>query len=424
MDPNPIDLLLGSFHAALEALSADRLLPPLPEPPQGRTWVVGAGKAAAAFAAALESRWPSDTELDGLVITRHGHGLPTHRIQVREAGHPLPDAGGLIAAQDLLDRVAGARPGDRLIALISGGGSSLLSLPPAGLTLADLKGTSAALLASGAPIHDINIVRKHLSRTLGGRLAEHCQAEVDVWLLSDVAGDDPAVIASGPFAADPSTFTEALAVLDRWHVTPPKPVRNYLIKGASGHVDETPKPGNPCFDRVRHRILGSGRTMLLAAADWFRQRDIPAIVLGDTVSGEAREVAQVYAALIREVRIHASPWSPPVVLLSGGETSVTVRGKGKGGRNLEFLLALGLALDGLSGVHALAADSDGIDGQSEAAGAWLTPDSLARATALGLSARACLDMNDADGFFSTLGSRILTGPTRTNVNDFRAILIA
>ncbi len=404
-------------------MSAERLLPALPPPPEGPTWVVGAGKAAAAFAAALERRWPPTRPLDGLVITRHGHGEATRRIRVREAGHPLPDAAGQEAARELLAIVASAEPRDRLIALISGGGSSLLSLPAPELTLGDLAATAAALLASGAPIQDINTVRKHLSLTLGGRLATHCRAPVEVWLLSDVAGDDPAIIASGPFAPDSTTWADALEVIDRWRATVPPVVRAYLELGATGARADTPKQGHPCFTRVHHRLLGGGRTALQGAVEHFATWNIPSIILGDTVSGEARDVGQVYGALVREIRRYGSPWTPPVALLSGGETSVTVRGRGCGGRNMEFLLALALALEGMPGVHALAADTDGIDGQSEAAGAVLAPDSLSRARALGLAPRRCLDDNDGDRFFAALEDRIVTGPTRTNVNDFRAILI-
>ncbi|HNF89432.1 MAG TPA: DUF4147 domain-containing protein, partial [Thiobacillaceae bacterium] len=317
-----------------------------------------------------------------------------------------------------------AGPDDRVIALLSGGGSSLLSLPNPGLELADLRAVAGALLASGAPIADINCVRKHLSASLGGHLAEACAAPVTVLMLSDVTGDDPSVIASGPFAPDPTTYADALAVLERWRVNAPASIANYLKAGLGGQHPETPKACAACFARVQHRLLGNGRTALLGAADFLRAKGITPVILGDTFTGEAREVAHAFAALAREVRLHAAPWRPPVALLSGGETTVAVRGTGRGGRNAEFLLALALDLDGLEGVHALAADTDGIDGVSESAGAILGPDSLARSRALGQAARERLDDNDAHGFFSALGDALVTGPTRTNANDFRAILIA
>ncbi|MCU0843097.1 MAG: glycerate kinase [Thiobacillaceae bacterium] len=421
----PRDLLIGSFHAALEALDAATLLPPhLPAPPAGRTVVVGAGKAAAAMAAAVEAHWPVDAPLEGLVITRHGHGLPTRRIRVAEAGHPLPDAASEVAARELLALVRAAGPDDLVLALVSGGGSSLLTLPAEGLDLADVTAVSHALLRSGAPIADINRVRKHLSRTLGGRLAEACRAPVIALIVSDVAGDDPATIASGPFAPDPSTWTDAMTVLSRWGVAPPEAVRRHLERGARGEIADTPKPGAACFARVENRVVAGGRTALLGAAEFFAAHGITPVILGDTVEGEAREVAAVFAALAREIRLHGSPWAPPVALLSGGETSVTVRGGGQGGRNAEFALALALRLDGLEGVHALAADTDGIDGTADNAGALIGPDSLERARALRQDARARLEDNDAHCFFAALGDLLVTGPTRTNANDYRAILIA
>ncbi len=420
---SPRDILIGSFHAAVAAVQAEAVLPPhLAALKPGRLRVVGAGKAAAAMAACVEAHLP-DAELAGLVITRHGHGLPTRRIEVVEAGHPLPDRAGLAAAQRLLDLVSAAEPDERVLALISGGGSSLLSLPVAGVSLADLQAVSGALLNSGAPIDEINTVRKHLSQTLGGRLAAACRAPVTALMISDVAGDDPAVIASGPFAADATTYADALAILMQRGIAAPASVRRHLQAGAAGQIEETPKPGAACFDRVEQHVIANGRTMLQAAANYFQSHGIRPIVLGDTYSGKAREVAQTFAALAREIRAHGNPWRPPLVLLSGGETSVTLRGRGRGGRNAEFLLALALALDGLADVHALAADSDGIDGSGDNAGALIAPDSLARAAALGVNARSHLADNDAYGFFTTLDDLLLTGPTRTNVNDFRAILV-
>jgi len=424
MQAAPLDLLQAAFRVALAAVEPARVLPAhLPAPPQGRLIVVGAGKAAASMAAVVETTYAPEVRLEGLVVTRHGHGLPTRRIRVVEAGHPLPDASGLQAATDILGLVRSAGPEDLVLALISGGGSSLLTLPAEGLTLADVQAVSRALLASGAPIAEINCVRKHLTQTLGGRLAEAAGAPVLALLMSDVVGDDPAVIASGPFAPDPTTYANALAVLDHWRVAAPPAVHAHLVRGTHGELAETPKPGAACFARVDNRIVATGRTALLAAAAHLRAQGVPAVVLGDAVQGEAREVAAVFAALAREVRLYASPWSPPVALLSGGETTVTVRGHGRGGRNAEFALALALRLDGLAGVHALAADTDGIDGSEDNAGALVAPDTLARAAALGLDARERLDENDAYGFFAALGDLVVTGPTRTNVNDFRAVLI-
>lgn len=421
---SPRELLIGAFHAALDAVRAETVLPGhLPPPPSGRLIVVGAGKAAAAMAAVVERQWPSGAALEGLVITRHGHGLPTARIRVVEAGHPLPDAAGLQAAGEVLRLVRGASPDDLVLALVSGGGSSLLTLPEEGLTLQDVAQVSRDLLLSGAPIADINCVRKHLSLTLGGRLAEACRAPVLALLISDVAGDDPSVIASGPFAPDPSTHADALGVLARWGVTPPEAVRTHLQRGARGELPETPKPGMACFARVQNRVVASGRTALLGAARFLGSRGVTPVILGDTVEGEAREVSGVFAALSCEIRLHATPWQPPVVLLSGGETSVTVRGRGRGGRNTEFALALAMRLQGLSGVYALAADTDGIDGSGDNAGAWVMPDTLRRAAQLGLNAHAHLANNDAYGFFAPLGDLLITGPTQTNVNDYRAILI-
>lgn len=426
----PRDLLIGSFHAAVAAVQADVLLPPHLAALRlarlsGRLLVVGAGKAAAAMAACVEAQMP-EVELSGLVITRHGHAVATRRIEVVEAGHPLPDAAGLAAAQRLFDQVRAAGPEDQVLALISGGGSSLLSLPVEGVSLADLQAVIHALLNSGAAIAEINTVRKHLSQSLGGRLAAVCRARVTALLISDVAGNDPAVIASGPFTPDPSTFVDALAVLARWKIDAPASVLRHLRAGAAGEREETTKPGAACFERVEHRVIANGRTALQAAAAFWRARGIRPVILGDTFSGEARDVAQVFAALTREIRHFNNPWPAPVVLLSGGETSVSVDpgcSSGRGGRNSEFLLALAIALNGLAGVHALAADSDGIDGTEDNAGALIAPDTLVRAAALGIDAGAQLAAHDAYDVFASLDDLLLTGPTRTNVNDFRTILI-
>lgn len=423
MDPRR--LLLDSFHAAVGAADPLRIVAAhLPTPPRGRTLAVGAGKAAASMARAVELAWPVDAPLDGQVITRYAHGLPTTRLTVIEAGHPVPDEAGEAAAERILAQAAGLGEDDLLLALVSGGGSSLLSLPVASVPMADLKTVTRLLLASGAPIQEMNVVRKHLSRIQGGRLAQATRARVCALVISDVAGDDVSAIASGPCAPDPSTFADAQAVLARWGVTPPASVAAHLARGVRGEVPETPKPGDPLFDRVESRLIATAHDSLEAGARVFERAGIRAVILGDTVTGEARDVAQVMAALVREIRGHGAPFQPPVALVSGGECTVTLRGDGRGGRCSEFLLALLKELGGMSGLHAIAADTDGIDGVESNAGALMGPDSAARAAALGLDARRSLDDNDGWGFFSALGDLVVTGPTRTNVNDYRAILLA
>ena len=421
----PRDLLLGSFQAALAAADPLKIVPRhLPPPPKGKTLVVGAGKAAAAMALAVEQNWPAQAPLDGLVITRYQHGLLTNRIAVIEAGHPVPDASGEKAAQEILRRVKNLAPDDLLLVLVSGGGSALLSLPADGVSMADLKNITKQLLMCGATIQDMNTVRKHLSAIQGGRLAAACRAHVQALVISDVTGDDPTHVASGPCAPDPTTYQDALDVLKRYGVKAPKAVAEHLARGAKGEIAETPKPGSRIFKRVENRVVASAQQSLQAAAGYFIGHDIHPAILGDTVTGEAREVARTYGALAREVKRHGAPWAPPVALISGGETTVTVRGRGRGGRNSEFLLALALDLDGAEGIHALACDTDGIDGSENNAGALLAPETLARAAKKKLVAARLLDDNDGYGFFSALGDLIVTGPTRTNVNDYRVILIS
>jgi glycerate 2-kinase len=418
------ELLGGSFQAAVAAVQAETVLPAhLPTPPAGRTLVVGAGKAAAAMAASVESCWPGNALLGGLVITRYGYARPTRRIGVVEAGHPLPDAEGMDAAGEILRLVHATKSEDLILALISGGASSLLTLPAAGLDLTGVAGVSRALLLSGAPIAEINCVRKHLSRTLGGRLARASNAAVLCLMLSDVTGDDPTVIGSGPFAPDPTTFADALTVLERWDIVAPRAIRRHLERGAAGDIQDTPKPGSPCFSRVENRVIAGGRSALLGAAAYFERHGIRPVILGDTVTGESRQVAGVFAALAREVRLHSSPWSPPVVLLSGGETTVTVRGAGRGGRNTEFALAMAISLDGLDGVYALAADTDGIDGTEANAGAFIGPDTLAQGRATNMDAMFYLRNNDSHAYFAALNALLTSGPTLTNVNDYRAVLV-
>jgi len=421
---SPRELLIGSFGAAVAAADPLHIVPPhLPPAPKGRTVVVGAGKAAAAMARAVEDHWPQDAALDGLVITRYGHGLPTRRVRVVEAGHPVPDEHGEAAAREILALAQALGPDDLLLAVVSGGGSSLLALPAEGLTMADLKSVTRDLLASGAPIQDMNTVRKHLSLIQGGRLALATRARTLALVISDVTGDEPTHIASGPCAPDPSTFAEATEILSRFGVKPSAAVAAHLAGGVRGAIPETPKPGHPAFARVENRVIATAHDSLTAAATFVQARGITPMVLGDSVTGESSEVAKVYAALARQVRQYAHPHRPPVALISGGETTVTLRGKGRGGRCSEFLLSLAIELDGCADVWALACDTDGIDGSEANAGAIMTPDSAARARALGLAPKRMLADNDGHGYFSALGDLVTTGPTRTNVNDYRIIVV-
>ena len=415
-------LLEDSFRAAVAAADPQRILTAhLPRPPKGRTYVAAAGKAAAAMAVAVESAWDERWPLEGIAITRYGHGLPTRRIRVVEAGHPVPDAAGEEAARAIVARVRELGKDDLLLALLSGGGSSLLSLPADGISMADLKAVTRDLLRSGAAIQEMNTVRKHLSAIHGGRLAAASGAPVVALLISDVTGDDPTHIASGPCAPDPTTYADALEILERYRVTPPPAVRARLEEGA----DETPKPGDPVFERVQNKVIATAHRSLEAAAAVFERHGIRPVILGDTITGEAAEVAKVMAALVREIRTHASPWKAPVALISGGECTVTVRGEaGRGGRCSEFLLSLGIELEGVAGVFALAADTDGIDGSEDNAGACLGPETLALARRQGVDPRAALASNDSYGAFAAAGALLVTGPTRTNVNDYRAILVA
>lgn len=425
MFSDPRSLLIDSYKAAVAAVDPLVILPQhLPPPPKGRTLVIGAGKAAASMAAAVERHWPADAPLSGLVITRYEHGMPTSRIRVVEAGHPVPDENGEAAAREILQAVQALGPDDLLLALVSGGGSSLLSLPVDGISMAELKQVTKDLLRSGAPIQDMNTVRKHLSLIQGGRLTAACKAQVLALVISDVTGDEATHIASGPCAPDPTTYADALAILKRWEVTPPANVTRVLDEGVRGLRAETPKPGDAVFARCENRVIGTATGMLTAATEFFAERGVASAVLGDSVTGEAREVAKVYGALAREVRSHQRPFREPVALISGGECTVTVRGNGRGGRCAEFLMSLCIDLEGAPDIYALAADTDGIDGSEDNAGAWLGPDSLARAAAKGLpKASSFLENNDAYSFFEALGDLIVTGPTRTNVNDYRVILL-
>ena len=420
------ELLEESFRAAVAAANPLQILPAhLPPPPGGRTFVAGAGKAAATMALAVEKHWPADAPLEGIALTRYGHGLPTSRIRVIEASHPIPDEAGEKAAREILEGVRALGPDDRLLALVSGGGSALLSLPAEGVPIVDLKSVTSQLLRCGAAIQEINTVRKHLSAIQGGQLAVACRAPVLALIVSDVTGDDPTHIASGPCSPDPTTYAESLAVLAKYSIEAPLSVRWRLESGAEGRTPETPKPGDPALSHVETRVIGTAHRSLEAAAKRLRNGGVAPVVLSDSITGEAAEVAKVMAALAREVRTYGSPWRPRVALLSGGECTVTVRAeRGRGGRCAEFLLALAIELEGVENVWAIAADTDGIDGTEDNAGAILTPDTLARARAAGLDPRQKLATNDSYGFFSALGGLVVTGPTRTNVNDYRAILIA
>ena len=416
-------ILRQLFDAAIAAADPARCVPPAlaeltPPGPGGRLIVIGAGKASAAMARVVEDAWAGP--LEGLVVTRYGHGVPCDRIEIVEAAHPVPDAAGEQAAARILAMVSRLSPADRVLALISGGGSALLAAPAAGVSLAEKRALTSALLKCGASIGEINCVRKHLSAIKGGRLAAAAwPAPVLTLAISDVPGDDPAVIASGPTVPDPTTCAEALHLLDFYGIAVTESIRARL---ASGEL-ETPKPGEPRLAASSYRLIASPRQMLEAAAVEARRLGIEPLILGDALEGEAREVGKVLAGMARSCGAHGFPAKKPCVLLSGGETTVTVRGQGRGGRNTELLLGAAMALGGAPGIHALAADTDGIDGSEDNAGAFIGPDTLFRARQRGLDASAYLANNDAWGFFAGLDDLLVTGPTRTNVNDFRAFLV-
>lgn len=412
-------LLRGMFDAAVAAAQPALCVPPhLPPVPKGRLVVIGAGKASAAMAQAVEAHW--DGPLTGLVITRYGYALPCEHIEIVEAAHPVPDAAGEAAAVRMLEMVQGLTADDLVLCLISGGGSSLLPLALPGLTLADKQAINRALLKSGASISEMNVVRRHLSAIKGGRLAAACYpARVVNLLLSDVPGDDARDIASGPTVADSTTCADALAIVRRYAIKVP-PAALALLESGAG---ESIKPANPRLPSIETRFIATPQMALEAAAKVAAAAGVEVHILGDAIEGEAREVGRVLGGIASQIARRGQPFKTPCVLLSGGETTVTVRGSGRGGRNVEFLLSLGVALNAEPGIHAIAADTDGVDGQEEIAGALLTPESLSRAWALGLRARGRLDENDGHGFFEALGDSVVTGPTCTNVNDFRAIYI-
>ena len=423
----PREFLRALYDAAVaRALPAHNTAAFLPPPPRGRTLVIGAGKAGGAMAAAVDALWPRAAPISGLVVTRYGHVPPAYkahpgRIEVTEAAHPVPDAAGLAAAQRIARLTQGLSADDLVLCLISGGGSSLLALPADGLSLQDKQAIAKALLRSGAAIDEMNCVRKHLSAIKGGRLAAACApARVLTLLVSDVPGDSPAVIGSGPTVPDPTTCADALAVLARYGIAVPPAVRAGLERGDF----ETPKPGDAVFARHAVQLVATPQQSLDAAAACARRAGIEAHILGDEIEGESREVAKVHAALARQVARRGQPFTKPCVILSGGETTVTVKSKGgRGGRASEFLLSCAMALQGEPNVWGLAGDTDGIDGVESNAGALIAPDTLARAAALGLAPRSYLDRNDAFTFFEGLGDLLVTGPTFTNVNDFRALLV-
>ena len=416
----PRDLLQRMFTAAIEAAQPALCLPPhLPARPEGRLIVIGAGKASAAMAKAVEDNWPGT--LTGLVVTRYGYAVPCERIEIIESAHPVPDAASVNAARRILDTVSDVRSDDLVLCLISGGGSSLLVAPLEDLTLEDKQWVNRALLKSGASISEMNRVRRHLSAIKGGRLAAACHpAKVVTLLISDVPGDRPMDIASGPTVPDPTTCADALAIIKRYAVELPANVMEILQSGRG----ESVKPGDPRLAGSETRFVATPQMALEAAAAVARDAGVPAYILGDGIEGEARDVGKVIAGIGLQIVHHEQPFQPPCILLSGGETTVTARGRGRGGRNVEFLLSLAIALDGNPRIHAMAGDTDGVDGLEEIVGAYIAPNTLERAWAKGIKPKESLADNDGHGFFKPLGDSVITGPTLTNVNDFRAVLIA
>ncbi len=416
---DPTQTLREMFAAFVAAADPARCLPPhLPAPPAGRTIVLGAGKASAAMARVVERHWSGP--LEGLIVTRYGHAVPCERIEIVEAAHPVPDQAGHAAAGRIVALAESAGPDDLVLCLISGGGSALLTLPAEGVSLADKQEVNQALLRSGATIGEMNCIRKHLSAVKGGRLAvAAAPARVLTLAISDVPGDDLSVIASGPTVPDSSTLAEAQSILKRYGIAVPASVTEHLDKVSS----ETPKPGDKRLEGAEALLVATPMRSLRAAAEVARQNGLAPMILGDAIEGEAREVAKMHAGVAKSVALHGHPLQAPAALLSGGETTVTMHGHGRGGRNAEFLLSLGISLDAAPNVWALAADSDGIDGSEDNAGAMLGPDTLARAEQAGLSAADLLHDNNAYVFFEGLGDLVKTGPTLTNVNDFRAILV-
>jgi len=417
---DPRTLLRRLFDAAIDSAQPARHIQHfLPAAPRGRVIVVGAGKASAAMAQAVEQHWPGP--LSGLVVTRGGYAVPCQRIEIIEGSHPVPDASSQRAAERILASVRGLTSDDLVLALMSGGASALLTLPLDGLTLEDKQALNRALLSSGAPIDEMNCVRRHLSAIKGGRLAAACHpARVVTLVISDVPGDNPTDIGSGPTVGDETTCADALGILDRYRIVLQPAVREALASGRG----ETVKPGDPRLRGIETRLIATPQMALEAAAEIARAHGVRPVILSDRIEGEARDVGKVLAGIAQQVAAHGQPERAPCVLLSGGETTVTLRGNGSGGRNVELLLSLAVALNGHPQVFAIAGDTDGVDGAEDIAGALLAPDSLQRARALGINPRASLERNDGHGFFKAIGDSVVTGPTFTNVNDFRAVLIA
>lgn len=415
---SPEELLKAMFKAGVDAALPSLCVPPhLPSHPKGRTVIIGAGKASGAMAKALEDAW--DGPLDGVVVTRYGYRLPTERLEVVEAAHPVPDAAGREAARRIFKAVQGLTEDDLVLALISGGGSALLAAPAEGISLEDKQAVNKALLASGATISEMNTVRKHLSAIKGGRLARAAYpAKVVALMISDVPGDDASIIASGPTVPDPSTNADAIAIVEKYGIDLPPAVRQVLET-----IEETPKSGDKCFDKVENVMIATPQASLEAAAAVARAAGVTPVILGDSIEGESRDVGLVHAGIARQCAMRGQPMEPPCVLISGGETTITLKGDGKGGPNTEFLLALAIALDGMENIYALAGDTDGVDGSEDNAGALIYPDTLKRAEAAGISAKAMLANNDPYTFFKGIGDLLETGPTMTNVNDLRLVYI-
>jgi hydroxypyruvate reductase len=415
---SPEELLKAMFQAGVDAALPSLCVPPhLPSHPKGRTVIIGAGKASGAMAKALEDAW--DGPLDGVVVTRYGYRLPTERLEVVEAAHPVPDAAGREAARRIFKAVQGLTEDDLVLALISGGGSALLAAPAEGISLEDKQAVNKALLASGATISEMNTVRKHLSAIKGGRLARAAYpAKVVALMISDVPGDDASIIASGPTVPDPSTNADAITIVEKYGIDLPPAVRQVLET-----IEETPKSGDKCFDKVENVMIATPQASLEAAAAIARDAGVTPVILGDSIEGESRDVGLVHAGIARQCAMRGQPMEPPCVLISGGETTITLKGDGKGGPNTEFLLALAIALDGMENIYALAGDTDGVDGSEDNAGALIYPDTLKRAEAAGISAKAMLANNDPYTFFKGIGDLLETGPTMTNVNDLRLVYI-
>ena len=415
---SPEELLKAMFKAGVDAALPSLCVPPhLPSHPKGRTVIIGAGKASGAMAKALEDAWGGP--LDGVVVTRYGYRLPTERLEVVEAAHPVPDAAGREAARRIFKAVQGLTEDDLVLALISGGGSALLAAPAEGISLEDKQAVNKALLASGATISEMNTVRKHLSAIKGGRLARAAYpAKVVALMISDVPGDDASIIASGPTVPDPSTNADAITIVEKYGIDLPPAVRQVLET-----IEETPKSGDKCFDKVENVMIATPQASLEAAAAIARDAGVTPVILGDSIEGESRDVGLVHAGIARQCAMRGQPMEPPCVLISGGETTITLKGDGKGGPNTEFLLALAIALDGMENIYALAGDTDGVDGSEDNAGALIYPDTLKRAEAAGISAKAMLANNDPYTFFKGIGDLLETGPTMTNVNDLRLVYI-